>query len=101
MDINEAREQISLIDTQMAGLFARRMELSREIAGYKREHGLPIEDREQEAQVIAAHAGLIRDEALRPYYIRFLQETIDLSKRWQRGLTGDEQVDPEARSDRQ
>ena len=86
MDLKEARETISRIDAEMALLFTQRMEAAREIAAYKKERGLPIEDREQEKRVIDAHSRQIEDESLRSFYIRFLQNTMDVSKQWQHHL---------------
>ena len=43
-DINKARKKINEIDTKMAQLFEERMNASREVAQYKKEHGLPILD---------------------------------------------------------
>lgn len=90
MELKEARERIDRIDTEMAELFVRRMEAAGEIAAYKREHGLPIEDKDREARVIEAHSDLIEDEALRPLYVRFLQGTMDVSKLWQQHLLGED-----------
>ena len=92
MDLKAARETISRIDAEMALLFTQRMEAAREIAAYKKERGLPIEDREQEKRVIDAHSRQIEDEALRSFYIRFLQNTMDVSKRWQHHLMSGIQV---------
>ena len=86
MELKEAREQISQIDSEMAQLFVRRMEAAREIAAYKKERGLPIEDKEQEARVIRDHSRLVSDEVLRAYYLDFLQNTMDVSKQWQHRL---------------
>lgn len=91
MELNEAREQIDRIDTEMAKLFFKRMEAAGEIAAYKRERGLPVEDKTQEARVIEAHSKQIEDPALRSLYIRFLENTIDLSKRRQYQLASDTQ----------
>ncbi len=92
MDLKEAREEIRKIDVEMAGLFVRRMEAARDVAGYKKERGLPIEDKEQEARVIAAHSELVKDEALRSYYIQFLQNNMEVSKRWQHRLMSGIQI---------
>lgn len=86
MDLNEARERIREIDGEMAALFVKRMEAVEAVAAYKRAHGLPIEDKAQEARVIEAGSERIADEALRPFYVQFLQETMEVSKRWQRRL---------------
>lgn len=76
----------------MADLFVQRMETVREIAAYKRERGLPIEDRDQETRVIDEHSRRITDETLRSFYVHFLQSTIDVSKRWQHRLMSGIQV---------
>ncbi len=87
MELQKARDVIRTLDEEMAGLFVRRMEAVREIAAYKRMRGLPIEDLAQEAQMLADRGRLIADPELRPYYLRFLQDTMDVSKRWQHRLT--------------
>ena len=86
MDLNGAREAIASIDEQMAALFVQRMEAVRDVAAYKRDRGLPIEDRQQEARVIARCGAFVEDEQMRPFYIQFLQDTMDVSKRWRHHL---------------
>jgi len=86
MDLNEAREEIASVDEQMAALFVRRMEAVRAVAAYKRERGIPIEDKQQEARVIARNSAFVEDEQMRSFYVRFLQDTMDVSKRWQHRL---------------
>lgn len=44
MDLKEYRTQIDDIDQQLVQLFQQRMEVSKGIAEYKKEHGLPILD---------------------------------------------------------
>ena len=84
MELEHLREEIRAVDEEMAALFVRRMETARKIAAYKRAHELPVEDRAQEARVLAGRGTLIEDAALRPYYLEFLQDMMDVSKRWQR-----------------
>ena len=86
MELEELRARIRAVDEEMAALFVRRMEVSAQIAAYKCAHGLPVEDRAQEARVLAGRGALISDDALRPYYLDFLQGTMELSKRRQRAL---------------
>lgn len=86
MDLEESRNAIREIDEQMAVLFVQRMEAVREVAAYKRERGLPVEDKEQEKRVIAGRSALVEDDQMRPFYVQFLQSTMDVSKRWQRHL---------------
>ena len=89
MDLNEAREKIKAVDEEMASLFEKRMEIVRDVAAFKRENGLPVEDPAQEARVIEGRSALIKDPELKPLYVRFLQDTMDVSKTWQRLLSRD------------
>lgn len=84
--INKIRDEIRQADEEMAGLFVKRMEAVRKVAAYKQEHGLPIEDKEQEARVIQGRSALIEDPELRSFYVSYLQETMEISKRWQHYL---------------
>ncbi len=86
MDINEARELINSVDTQMAVLFAQRMKAVREIAFYKKERGIPVEDKERETRVLESHLDEVGDDGILPYYIRFMRSAIELSKHYQRLL---------------
>ena len=83
MELHEIREEIRQIDEEMAELFVRRMEAVRKVAAYKNQRGLPVLDREQETRVIQGRSALIKDPELQPFYREFLQETMDISKRWQ------------------
>ena len=89
MELEEARETIREIDEAMAALFVRRMDAAREIAAYKADRGLPVEDPAQEARVLAGRGALVEDDALRPFYLAFLRGTMDLSKTWQRRFYDD------------
>ena len=42
MELNELRNQIDAIDDQLVNLFCRRMEISAQVADYKKEHNLPV-----------------------------------------------------------
>ena len=86
MDLQESREVIRQVDEEMAKLFVKRMEAVRSIAAYKNERGIPIEDKDQEARVIKGRSVLVEDPELRSFYVNFLQDTMDVSKRWQHYL---------------
>ncbi len=86
MDLEQARERIADVDRQMAKLFEERMEAVRAVAAYKKERGLPIEDKEQEAKKIAAGENLPADPELQPYYVQFLRSAMEISKRFQHKL---------------
>lgn len=84
--LEKARETISRVDSEMAALFTERMRAAELVAAYKKEHGLPITDAEREAAVIRNGAQQVDDPILREYYVRFIQETMALSRAYQSRL---------------
>lgn len=84
--LSEARAAINEIDREMAGLFERRMQAAKVIAAYKKERGLPICDPAREQAVIERNAALVRDDDVRSYYVRFLNDTMAVSKQYQEHL---------------
>ena len=84
--LEKARETISRVDREMAALFTERMRAAELVAAYKKEHGLPITDAEREAAVIRNGAQQVEDPILREYYVRFIQETMALSRAYQSRL---------------
>ena len=49
MELKELREQLETVDTQMADLLRRRMELVKQVAQVKAEQNLPIYDPAQKS----------------------------------------------------
>ena len=82
-DIKDIRSTINEIDAEMRALFEKRMAAAREVAEYKASHGIPIKDCEREAEVIERNASMMADETLRPYYVSFLQQTMQISCNYQ------------------
>ena len=83
---NEARNTVSEVDKKIAELFVQRMKAVKEIALYKKEHGLPIYDKEREALLIEKNSSYIDDSDLRSYYVSFLKDTMEISKNYQHRL---------------
>jgi len=52
MDIKELRDRIDEIDDGLLELFRRRMDVSAEIALYKRRNGMPVRDPAREGQIL-------------------------------------------------
>ena len=86
--LKEAREIINEVDSQMAALFCRRMEAARMVAEYKQERGLPILDSAREEEVIKRNSEFVETEpeAVRDCYIKFLRETMAVSRHYQSRL---------------
>ena len=88
--LEEYRQEINGIDREMADLFARRMAVAGRIAAYKQQNGLPVFDPAREQAVRDRAAAAMADDALRPYYVEFIQAVMDISKEYQRKLLGEE-----------
>ena len=52
MDIKELRDRIDEIDDGLLELFRQRMDVSAEIALYKRRNGMPVRDPAREGQIL-------------------------------------------------
>ena len=85
-NIDELRKMIDAIDREMALLFEKRMQAASGIARYKAENGIPVYDAEREAAIIEKNAAFIPEDALRPYYCRFIKSVMDISKDYQNEL---------------
>ena len=85
-ELNEARKKINEIDEKMAKLFEERMKASKEVANYKIEYALPIFDASREQEVINKNLQYIEDNEIKEYYVNFLKETMNISKKYQQKL---------------
>ncbi|MBQ9733514.1 MAG: chorismate mutase, partial [Clostridia bacterium] len=89
MDIQELRQQIDSIDTELVELFRRRMDVSRDIAECKKKEGRkvydPVREREKLAE-IAEKSG----EDMREYSTILWSLLMDLSKTYQERLAAEE-----------
>ena len=63
--LKQAREQIEKIDREIASLFCQRMNAVKDVALYKKEHGLPVFDAQREASLIEKNASYIEDGELK------------------------------------
>ena len=91
-ELDQIRNQINDIDRDMAALFQQRMELSAQVAAFKKARGLSVRDAERERQIIDRNRGYIDDEDIGSYYVQFLRSVIDLSCAYQGRLMEGMQV---------
>ena len=84
--LQKARKAINEIDVKMAELFEKRMRAAAEVAEYKKEHGLKIFDPKREAELIRQGSDIIEDSELREYYVHFLKNNMEISKKYQQRL---------------
>ena len=84
--LDDARNEINGVDEKMAELFERRMKAVADVAEYKIENGLQVFDASREAFVIEKNLKYIKDNALKSYYTDFIENTMRISKNYQRRL---------------
>ena len=81
--MNEAREIINRVDSQMAELFVERMKAAEMVFEHKKEFGLPIFDPEREEAVIQKNSALIDDDVIKGYYIDYIKNLMSVSRSYQ------------------
>ena len=87
MELKELREQLETVDTQMADLLRRRMELVKQVAQVKAEQNLPIYDPAQERKKLARLTEYVGQE-LAPAAETLFSDLFDLSRSEQRRHLG-------------
>lgn len=85
-ELEKNRIEINEIDRQMASLFEKRMEISKNIAEYKIKNGLSVLDKSREQEILTKNVKYIKNEDLADYYTLFLKSTMDISKKYQEKL---------------
>lgn len=89
MDLKDYRAQIDAIDMELIELFARRMEVSAAIAGYKKERGLPVYDPVREQEKLEELSGRVPNE-MKEYVAGLYSRIFELSRRRQEFLLSEE-----------
>ncbi len=81
--LEQAREIINKVDSQMAELFVQRMRAAEMVYEHKKEYGLPILDQKREDAIIEQNSALIEDPVLKEYYIDYLKHLMGVSRAYQ------------------
>lgn len=85
MDINELREEINRIDSELTALFNKRMHVSLGVAQYKIENNMPVLDKTRERAVLDKVAAASEPEIQN--YTRILyQDILSLSRTYQHSI---------------
>ncbi len=79
MELDKLRAEIDVIDTELAHLFERRMELVTAIGEYKKEHDLPIYNAGREEQVLGKCEGRLIKKDLTPYLQELMAKIMEIS----------------------
>lgn len=81
LQLEDLRNGIDAVDAEILSLVARRIELVLQIAGYKRQRGLPVYDPERERTVIERLIGLAPAQLDAGLVRRIFERIIDESRR--------------------
>lgn len=81
--LQKARETINRVDAEIARLFEERLVAAREVAAYKKEHGLPILDATRETAVLERGTAHIQDPSLKEYYVTFQKGLMAVCRSYQ------------------
>ena len=84
MDLSEIRKKIDDIDSKLLPLFLERMQISAEVAEYKKAHGLPVLNKGREREILAKVAGASGD--MEQYSHRLYSTIFELSRAYQQNL---------------
>ena len=86
MNIEDLRKQIDSIDDELVHLFVKRMELSKHVANYKKEHNLPIYVPSRECEVLQKVAKKSGPD-LEKYTRELYSKIFELSRNYQQQNT--------------
>ena len=86
MNLEELRTQIDEVDGALVELFEKRMDISAQIAEYKRENGLPIFQSAREREKLAAISKMANKEEMQRYLRVLYSLLFELSRTYQGAL---------------
>ncbi len=74
-ELSQLRAELDALDRELVGLFEKRIALARQVARYKRSHGLPVLDAVREEEVLSSRVAMLTDPTL-AWDVRTLFETL-------------------------
>ena len=83
MDLQEARQVIDEVNTELVPLIERRMDAVIHVTQYKREHGLAVYDAAREAAVLDKVAALSKNPEYAAYIKKIFQAIMDVAKEYE------------------
>lgn len=89
--LEESRAALDAVDRELVRLFEQRMHIVRDVAAYKRAHGLPVLDRSREAQVLDSRTAMLTDERLTGSVRTLFEQLMALSRAEQEAMFTDEE----------
>lgn len=88
MDLNDYRNTLDDIDTQLLALFQARMDTVRQIAAYKKRHRLPVLSAGREQEILD-RVRTASGDTLAPYAVSLFETLLSVSRDYQEALCRD------------
>ncbi len=85
-ELKQLRDEIDVIDRQIAALLQQRMGVTERVGQYKVRNNMQVLDESREQQVLAAKAGLSDDPAMQSALTTLFETIMSLSRKQQRKL---------------
>ncbi len=85
-NIAQIRADIDEVDNSLTKLFEKRMNLSEEVAEYKKANGLPALNAEREKEVVEKACAKLKNKTFAPYAQKLYTCLMDLSKEYQKSI---------------
>ncbi len=85
-ELKSLRDQIDVIDRQIAELFRQRMDVTHKVGRYKVRNGMNVLDESREQEVLAAKAALTDDPALQGDLTALFEGIMSISRKQQRRM---------------
>lgn len=84
--MQESRVRINEIDDQLVKLFEERMHVVENVAKYKAENNMSVFDASREKDNIEKNSAKLVDQNLKPCFVKWYQNTMDVSKEYQKDM---------------
>ena len=81
--LNTLRNEIDIIDKEMAKLFEKRVNLVKQIADVKKEINYPSYDQGRETFILIRNGAYIEDKNIRMMYFELMKKQCELTKKMQ------------------
>ena len=92
LDLNEIRKAIDETDEKLVALFEKRMGLASQVAAYKKERNLPIQDSKREEMVTERNVLRLSNKEYASYLEDFLKQLMQISRSYQSTLLVNEET---------
>lgn len=84
--INETRQIIDTLDSELVRLFEQRMNVISKIAQYKKAHGTAVRDSDREKDVIKKAQQQLANSDYAPYLTQFFEDLMRITREYQHHL---------------